>query len=88
MRVDHGSHRLHPATPPGPARRPAKLLGPDLQTRPRHGRLRVAGRWVGFPLKPVELARALPPAMVARSAPRIGDCAAAPAEERPYFAAS
>src|SRR5215217_3878980 len=66
VRVDHGSHRLHPATPPevlGPLR---ELLGEDLQTRPRHGRLRLYGRWVGFPLRPVELARTLPPAAVAR----------------------
>ena len=61
VRVDHGSHRLHPATPPavlGPLR---ELLGYDLQTRPRHGRLRLYGRWVGFPLRPGELLRALPP---------------------------
>jgi protoporphyrinogen oxidase len=60
VRVDHGSHRLHPATPPhvlGPLR---ELLGADLQTRPRNGRLRVYGRWVGFPLRPGELLRTLP----------------------------
>jgi protoporphyrinogen oxidase len=66
VRVDHGSHRLHPATPPevlGPLR---QLLGEDLQTRPRHGRLRLYGRWVGFPLRPAELARTLPPGALAR----------------------
>ncbi|MFL6129506.1 MAG: protoporphyrinogen/coproporphyrinogen oxidase [Mycobacteriales bacterium] len=66
VRVDHGSHRLHPATPPevlGPLR---ELLGEDLQTRPRHGRLRLYGRWVGFPLRAAELARTLPPAALGR----------------------
>jgi len=66
VRVDHGSHRLHPATPPALLADLRALLGPDLQTRPRHGRLRVAGRWVGFPLRPVELARALPPRLTGR----------------------
>jgi protoporphyrinogen oxidase len=68
IRVDSGSHRLHPATPPAVLDRLRALLGEDLQTRPRHGRLRVYGRWVGFPLRPAELARTLPPAAVARIA--------------------
>lgn len=68
MRVDHGSHRLHPATPPGLLADLRDLLGDDLQTRVRNGRLRVAGQWVGFPLRPAELARALPAAMLARIA--------------------
>ena len=33
------------------------LLGSDLQSRPRNGRLRIAGRWIGFPLHGSELAR-------------------------------
>jgi protoporphyrinogen oxidase len=66
LRVDHGSHRLHPATPPEVLRPLRELLGDDLQTRPRHGRLLLYGRWVGFPLRPAELARTLPPAAVAR----------------------
>jgi len=60
VRVDHGSHRLHPAASPavlGPLR---DLLGDDLQTRPRNGRLRLYGRWLGFPLRPGELVRTLP----------------------------
>jgi protoporphyrinogen oxidase len=87
VRVDHGSHRLHPATP-GPLLADLRaLLGSDLQTRPRHGRLRVAGRWVGFPLKPVELARVLPPAMIARLG---AEAVAAPLRrpEPPSFAAT
>ncbi|HEU0086578.1 MAG TPA: FAD-dependent oxidoreductase [Pseudonocardiaceae bacterium] len=66
VRVDHGSHRLHPATPPAVLADLRGLLGDDLQCRPRHGRLRVAGQWVGFPLRPGELLRALPPGMLGR----------------------
>ncbi len=66
VRVDHGSHRLHPATPPTLLADLRALLGEDLQTRPRNGRLRVAGSWVGFPLRPAELLNALPPTMTAR----------------------
>lgn len=66
VRVDHGSHRLHPSTPPRLLADLRGLLGDDLQTRPRHGRLRVAGRWVGFPLRAGDLARELPASLVAR----------------------
>lgn len=66
VRVDHGSHRLHPASSPAVLGLLRELLGEDLQTRPRHGRLRVYDRWVGFPLRPAELARTLPPAAVGR----------------------
>jgi protoporphyrinogen oxidase len=87
VRVDHGSHRLHPATPPHLLADLRALLGGDLQTRPRNGRLRVAGEWVGFPLRPAELLRALPPATTAR----IGaEALTAPlrGRERPSFAAT
>ncbi|MGQ0777744.1 MAG: protoporphyrinogen/coproporphyrinogen oxidase [Pseudonocardiales bacterium] len=68
VRVDHGSHRLHPATPPAVLADLRGLLGADLQCRPRNGRLRVAGQWVGFPLRPAQLLRALPAGMLARIA--------------------
>lgn len=68
MRVDHGSHRLHPATPEAIQSDLQRLLGSDLQVRPRNGRLRFAGKWVGFPLRAGELARAVPPGMLARVA--------------------
>ncbi|MGH8893387.1 MAG: protoporphyrinogen/coproporphyrinogen oxidase [Actinomycetes bacterium] len=87
IRVDHGSHRLHPATPAALLADLRGLLGEDLQTRPRNGRLRVAGSWVGFPLRPVELLRALPP----RTTVRIGaEAVAAPLRRAgaPSFAAS
>ena len=66
VRVDTGSHRLHPATPPPVLGLLRELLGDDLQTRARNGRLRVYDRWVGFPLRPAELARTLPPAALLR----------------------
>lgn len=68
QRVDFGSHRLHPATPPALLADLRALLGADLQTRRRAGRLHVAGRWVSFPLRPGELAASLPPAMLGRVA--------------------
>ncbi|MDQ4084241.1 MAG: FAD-dependent oxidoreductase [Actinomycetota bacterium] len=65
VRVDHGSHRLHPATPRRLLADLTDLLGDDLQTRPRHGRLRLDGTWVGYPLQAGELVRTMPPRMVA-----------------------
>jgi protoporphyrinogen oxidase len=40
------------------------LLGDDLLQRPRHGRIRLRNRWIGFPLRPVDLARNLPPSFL------------------------
>ena len=65
VRVDHGSHRLHPATPPAVLADLRRLLGDDLQQRPRNGRLHVGDTWVGFPLRPGELVRRLPPSLLA-----------------------
>ena len=79
VRVDTGSHRLHPATPAPVLTLLRELLGDDLQTRPRNGRLRVYERWVGFPLRPAELARTLPP----RALLRIGRDAATRPFTRP-----
>ena len=36
------------------------LLGDDLLDRPRHGRIRLCGRWIHFPLKPIDLALGVP----------------------------
>jgi protoporphyrinogen oxidase len=68
LRVDHGSHRLHPATDPTLLADLRGLLGDDLQTRPRNGRIHLAGRWVGFPLRPADLVRSLPPRFAAGAA--------------------
>lgn len=75
VRVDHGSHRLHPATAPHVLADLTMMLGDDLQLRRRNGRLRIAGGWVSFPLRATELARALPNGMIARMA---GEAVAAP----------
>lgn len=61
VRVDHGSHRLHPATAPHVMAELRALLGDDLQRRTRRGRLRLAERWFDFPPAPVQLLRHAPP---------------------------
>jgi protoporphyrinogen oxidase len=55
MRVDFGSHRLHPACEPEIMADIRVLLGSDLLDRPRHGRIGLRGKWVHFPLKPADL---------------------------------
>ncbi|GAB3590103.1 FAD-dependent oxidoreductase [Angustibacter peucedani] len=60
MRVDHGSRRLHPAVDADLLADLRSLLGDDLQTRPRQGRLDVGGHWISFPLKGADLATRLP----------------------------
>jgi len=37
------------------------LLGDDLLDRPRHGRILLQGRWIHFPLRPLDLVFRLPP---------------------------
>jgi protoporphyrinogen oxidase len=61
VRVDHGSHRLHPSTDPTILTALRGLLGDALQVRPRNGRIRLHDRWVAFPLRAGDLARHLPP---------------------------
>jgi protoporphyrinogen oxidase len=68
LRVDHGSHRLHPATPPEMLGALRELLGTDLQTRPRHGRIRLLDRWLAFPLRTGDLLRRTPRRFAARAA--------------------
>jgi protoporphyrinogen oxidase len=60
MRVDFGSHRLHPACEPPILDDIRRFLGEDLLDRPRHGRIRLQGRWIHFPLQPWDLATHLP----------------------------
>jgi protoporphyrinogen oxidase len=59
VRVDHGSHRLHPTTDPAILRQLQALV--PLQWRPRNGRIRLLDRWLRFPLRPVDLVTHLPP---------------------------
>ena len=60
VRVDHGSHRLHPSTPAPILAELGSLLGDDLQRRRRHGRIRVADTWLQFPPSPIEVLRRAP----------------------------
>ena len=60
MAVDFGSHRLHPSCAPELLADIREMLGDDLLDRPRHGRIRLRGRWVGFPLKFANLLSNLP----------------------------
>ena len=68
QRVDYGSHRLHPAAPERFLDLFRTLLGPDLQVRPRHGRIRLQGRWLAFPLRAGDMIRNLPLSFGARAA--------------------
>ncbi len=60
QRVDYGSHRLHPACDPALLQDIQKLLGDDFLDRPRHGRIRLLGKWIHFPLRPMDLLMRLP----------------------------
>jgi protoporphyrinogen oxidase len=61
IQVDYGSHRLHPSCDFDILQDLRALLGNDLLQLPRHGRIRLCGRWVHFPLRPFDLAANLPP---------------------------
>lgn len=61
MRLDYGSHRLHSSCDPRILGDIKSLLGDDLLLRPRHGRIRIQGRWIHFPLKPMDLAVRMKP---------------------------
>jgi protoporphyrinogen oxidase len=68
VRVDHGSHRLHPSTPAPILAALRDLLGGELQVRPRHGRIRLRDRWVAFPLRTGDLVRHAPRRFAVRAA--------------------
>ena len=61
VRVDFGSHRLHPACDPEILQDIRSMLGADLLKRPRHGRILLRNRWIHFPLKPLDLVSKLHP---------------------------
>lgn len=65
IRVDYGSHRLHPAADPEILALLHAVLKGDLLERPRHGRIRLLGRWIHFPLRPLDLALRLHPRFAA-----------------------
>ncbi len=60
VNCDYGSHRLHPVVEPRVMADIKSALGDDLLWRPRHGRIRLQGNWIHFPLKPVDLLLRLP----------------------------
>jgi protoporphyrinogen oxidase len=64
LHLDHGSHRLHPATPGYLLEEIRTLLGADLREHARKGRIRLKGRFVRFPLHPPDLIRRLPPSLL------------------------
>lgn len=66
VHCDFGSHRLHPASDPLILADIKSLLGERLMLRPRHGRIRLQGSWIHFPLKPADLALKLPPLYASR----------------------
>lgn len=65
QRVDFGSHRLHPSIAPPILDTLRALPGADLQRRTRRGRIRIADRWVAFPLRIGDAVRHLPRPLVA-----------------------
>lgn len=62
---DFGSHRFHPVADPSVINDVKEILGDDLLLRPRHGRIRLGGSWIHFPLKPVDAMLKLPKSFAA-----------------------
>ncbi len=62
---DYGSHRFHPVADENVLADVKALLGEDLLLQPRHGRIRLGGRWIHFPLKLQDALLKLPPAFAA-----------------------
>lgn len=63
---DYGSHRFHPVADPQVLGDVKKLMGDELLLRPRHGRIRLGGKWIHFPLKPLDALLRLPKPFAAR----------------------
>ena len=62
---DFGSHRFHPVADENVLADVKEILGDDLLLRPRHGRIRLGGRWIHFPLKPADAMIKLPKSFAA-----------------------
>lgn len=86
VRVDYGSHRLHPSCDPRVLADLKDLLGKDLLQRPRHGRILLRKRWIGFPLRPVDLALHLPKSFLFGAAADVVRKRFAAKQERESFA--
>ncbi|MBV6521954.1 MAG: hypothetical protein MNPFHGCM_02098 [Gemmatimonadaceae bacterium] len=57
--LDYGSHRLHHAVDPEILTDIRQMLGEDFRDRERHGRIRLRGQWLHFPIQTVDLLRRL-----------------------------
>jgi protoporphyrinogen oxidase len=57
--LDYGSHRLHFTTNPDVLADIRSLLGEELLSRTRRGRIRLRGKYVRFPFKPLDLLTSL-----------------------------
>jgi protoporphyrinogen oxidase len=68
VRVDLGAHRVQASVDDDLLAELRSLLGSDLQSRDRSGRVLVDGRWLGFPLRARELATRLPRRLAASAA--------------------
>jgi protoporphyrinogen oxidase len=55
IHLDYGSHRLHSACDPEILEDIQRLLKGDLGFYARHGRIRLRGKYLHFPLKPLDL---------------------------------
>jgi len=57
--LDYGSHRLHHTVAPEILADIRDMLGDDLGDFTRHGRIRLRGRWLHFPIQSLDLLRRL-----------------------------
>ena len=58
--ADFGSHRLHSECRPDILADLQLMLGDDLLLRKRRGRIRLQGRWLDFPLRPLNMIKKMP----------------------------
>lgn len=63
--LDYGSHRLHHAVDPAVLADIKALLGDDFRNRERHGRIRLRGKWLHFPIRALDLLKRLDKAFAA-----------------------
>lgn len=57
--LDYGSHRLHHAVDPEILTDISQMLGEDFRNRERHGRIRLRGKWLHFPIQTIDLLKRL-----------------------------
>lgn len=57
--LDFGSHRLHHTVAPEILQDIQRMLGPDFGDFSRHGRIRLRGQWLHFPIQTLDLLKRL-----------------------------